>query len=334
MGKSFAGILIVILLTVLVALTSTDGASAQVSCNFCADDHCVKYESPPWIFDVGSQNVSYIRRVEIKAGNACYVFNEDGSDGCYEVSGVGGKVATVRQVSEGPDCLGISHVLFYWWSPVLDTPTPTATEGPTPTNTPSPTNTPEPTVTNTPPPDSTPTPTNTPNPEWTPTPTEPAQTPTLTLPPQPSPTPQNTPTSTPRPNPKQGTMRGYLFCVYGDGTQGQGRSELVIKTDNIGVVCGYPLPWGYVGTWPTARDTGTTVLSAGPGDCVRGGDNWPDDPTEYSLEEMPIFGAGNVGNSAVICRESCVDSSTFFLPTSGASFAQWCIELVLKLLPF
>ena len=125
-------------------------------------------------------------------------------------------------------------------------------------------------------------------------------------------------------------MRGYLLCVYGDGTEGQGRSELVIKTDNIGTVGGFPLPWGYVGTWLTVPDTGTTVLSAGPGDCTRGGDLWPDDPTEYSLEDMPIFGAGNVGNSAVVCREQCVDTSTFYLPTSGGTFALYFVETVLR----
>ena len=127
-------------------------------------------------------------------------------------------------------------------------------------------------------------------------------------------------------------MRGYLFCTYSDGTIGQGRGPLVIETDNRGVLGGIPFPNGYVGTWLTAPDSGTTVHRAGPGDCYRGGDAYPDDATLYDLEEQPIFGAGNVGNSAVVCFEDCVDTSTFYLPKSGGLFIDWLMDLILRYL--
>ena len=129
-------------------------------------------------------------------------------------------------------------------------------------------------------------------------------------------------------------MRGFLFCKHSDGSIGQGRGPLVIETDNRGVLGGIPFPNGYVGTWPTAPDSGTTVNRARPGNCYRGGDAYPDDPTLYDLDAQPIFGAGNVGNSAVVCFEDCIDTSTFYLPAAGGEFANWFVELVLRVLSF
>ena len=322
--------LTVVILTLLVAVRPSD---AQSECQSCTDEHCAKLDEGGTFvtWSLPAESSSYFRKVVVKAGSdnqdggACYTFDQDGSDGCYAVSGIGTKTVTIQKIGSGPDCKDISHWLAYWWADHLGTPTPTPTTPPedTPTPTPTPSR-----------------PTSTPNPRWTPTPTptEPTVTPTLTKPPLPSPSPSPTPTQyvtpTPPPNPSEGTMRGFLFCKHSDGSIGQGRGPLTIETDNRGVLGGIPFPNGYVGTWLTAPDSGTTVNRAGPGSCYRGGDAYPDDPTLYDLDAQPIFGAGNVGNSAVVCYERCIDTSTFYLPTAGGEFANWFVSLVLRVLSF
>lgn len=89
--------------------------------------------------------------------------------------------------------------------------------------------------------------------------------------------------------------------------------------DTPGELNGYAWPpVGHVGTWATPRDTGTTVLDAGPGVCWRGGDDYPADQTRYDLQAQPVFGGGNVGNSAVVCERPCISTiQTFELPNSG-----------------
>jgi len=150
-----------------------------------------------------------------------------------------------------------------------------------------------------------------------------------------TPTPEKTPT--PPPDPKEGSYRGYLVCTDDQGqVVGPGHGVLWVQTNDprkgYTLVGGVPDKDGYVFTKWTMLDTGTTVLAAGPGECVRGGDNYPADQTEYSLEEQPIFGAGNVGNGAVVCKVPCTDTSTFVLPRSGAGTAEWFVGLVLDLI--
>lgn len=100
------------------------------------------------------------------------------------------------------------------------------------------------------------------------------------------------------------------------------------------VVGGAPDKNGYVFTKWTIPNTGTIVLDAGPGECSRGGNNWPEDPTDvHNLKEQPIFGVGNVGNGAVFCKVPCIDTSTYYLPVSGGDFAMWFVQLVLSLIP-
>ena len=286
----------------------------QFSCNVC-EEHCYKDESAPFEFNVDPEgwNQSYITRVEIKAGTQCHVFTADALTACYSVSGIGSKFARVRDVTEGgtPECPAVSHVNFHWTSPAL-TPTPTPTDLPptlTPTP-PTPTREQPPTVTNTPPPGATmtPTPTNTPVPTVTNTP-----------PPDPTVTPAP-PTSTPKPPPSVGRIRGFQYCVYPDGSWGQVYHELWIKTNNMGTLGGYSWPPdGFVGVWDTPEDVGTKVLDAGPGECFRGGDNWPEDRTEYDLQAQPWFGVANVGLSAVVCRQPCGDVTPPLLPPTGGA---------------
>lgn len=76
-----------------------------------------------------------INRVFIKAGSqnqgqACFGFLANGSDGCYQVSGLQSKVVTVSKVGSGPECKDISHVEFYYDTPCC-TPPPQPTDPPT-----------------------------------------------------------------------------------------------------------------------------------------------------------------------------------------------------------
>jgi hypothetical protein len=63
----------------------------------------------------------YIKSGSPQQGEACYLFTEDGSDGCYEVSGLGTNIVTVERIGSGQDCKQISHIEFY----ADDNPTPT-----------------------------------------------------------------------------------------------------------------------------------------------------------------------------------------------------------------
>lgn len=86
-----------------------------------------------------------IGSVYVKAGSqnqedgSCYLFTEDGSNGCYAVSGLGTTSVTVTHVGSGPDCKEISHVEFYaaqaTATPPPATSTTTATSTPTATAT-------------------------------------------------------------------------------------------------------------------------------------------------------------------------------------------------------
>lgn len=309
-------------ITLLVGLALK--ASAKGGCGDCGL-HCQKISAPgPFWFDVEAwgQNESTIKSVLISAGEMCSVFTSNGQTDCYEVSGIGGKVATASLIGGAADCQHIDYVLFNWKAPFLTlTPEPTNTPPPT---WPSSTITPEP-ETPTPtipfvtlPPRDTPTPTTTP---------EVTNTPPPTWPPPPTRVPTDTPTPPPtEPAPKSGSIRLFGYCVYPDGSHGVEYDRIWMLTDNMGELNGYAWPpVGHVGTWDTARDTGTTVLDAGPGTCFRGGDDYPVDQTRHDLQAQPIFGAGNVGNGAVVCERPCVSTTqTFNLPESGGVHRATC----------
>jgi len=140
-----------------------------------------------------SSGSNVISSVWIKAGQGCFEFTSDSTNGCYTVLGLGTVNVLVTGGGTGPNCQNISHVEFYGGSV-----TPTVTDSPTPTPTQEPSATPtdEPSVT----PTETPTPTLTDEPSATPT-----ETPTPTPTEEPSPTvvseenlsPTETPTSSP-----------------------------------------------------------------------------------------------------------------------------------------
>jgi hypothetical protein len=176
----------------------------------CDTGWVAKVESAPFVYN-GSQ---IITSVYVKSATNCFLFSQDGSNGCYAVSGIGTTNVTVTRVGvPGPSCQEISHVEFYSNETATPTntpvtPTATNTSTSTPTNTPviptatntstsTPTNTPViPTATNT----STSTPTNTPviptaTNTSTATPTNTAVTPTATATDTPI-GPTATPTST------------------------------------------------------------------------------------------------------------------------------------------
>jgi hypothetical protein len=68
-----------------------------------------------------------ITAVSIKAGNACIIFNESGTMGCYTVTGIGTNSATVTRSGSGPGCKEISHIEFTTSTPPPPTTTVTTT---------------------------------------------------------------------------------------------------------------------------------------------------------------------------------------------------------------
>jgi hypothetical protein len=85
-----------------------------------------------------------ISEVGIKSGTGCFYFTEDGSDGCYQVFGIGTQTVNVQRIGSGSSCQAISHIIIYTTDKPKPTP-PTPTDEPTPTEEPTPTDEPTPT---------------------------------------------------------------------------------------------------------------------------------------------------------------------------------------------
>lgn len=157
----------------------------------CSSGFVAKDESGP---DFSYNGDEIIEFVYVKAGSpnqeegACSLFTSDGSNGCYEVSGLMTTHVVVSQVITSSTCKSISHVEFYT-AKATKTPADTPENTPTNTATTFPTFTPQDTATSTP--------ANT----ATDTPTEPSTEPTATLTPtgdqSPTETPVDPPTATP-----------------------------------------------------------------------------------------------------------------------------------------
>lgn len=110
---------------------------------FAVTEQCpdggTKFESGPWEFDCDGTVTS----VCIKAGTETFVFNSDGSDGCYTVDGIGTDHVEVSGGGTGRDCKEISHVVFYGCEPdASPSPEPSPEPSPDPTPEPSPEPTP------------------------------------------------------------------------------------------------------------------------------------------------------------------------------------------------
>ena len=188
----------------------------------CAEGYVVKDENGPFTYSGNTPICS----VGVKAGssvstdeNACTMLSSNGSNGCYEVSGLGTTSVTVTKVGSGNECKDISYVAFYACASVTPTPTPTIpVVSPTPTPTPTPTTTETPTLT--------PTPTQTqtqtqitPTVTVTPTPTtsvDSTSTPTPTV----TPTGTDTVTPTLTPTPTQGSTNNNNTNGGGGGVGG------------------------------------------------------------------------------------------------------------------
>lgn len=185
----------------------------------CGSGFVEKDKSSPYSYS-GLFSIGY---VIVKAGDEhstdhpCVQINSNGSNGCYEVSGLGSTSVTVWKVGSGSDCKNISHVEFYAQGASL-----TPTIGPTFTPTPTrhcPCGSPTPTVTETPTPTETPVPTPTATPEVTPTPGEElSPTPTPGGGEEATPTPTTKPTPTPTNTPSTGGGDGESG---GDGGGGE-----------------------------------------------------------------------------------------------------------------
>jgi len=92
-------------------------ASLQQGLGDCGSGYVEKTNSNGEIAEYNGTEV--IGSVYVKSGSqnqddgSCYLFTEDGSNGCYAVSGLGTTSVTVTHVGTGPDCKEISHVEFY-----------------------------------------------------------------------------------------------------------------------------------------------------------------------------------------------------------------------------
>jgi hypothetical protein len=159
-------------------------ASAQQG-NQCGTGFDDKIEGTgPFTYTTSAGKV--ISEIIIKAGQNCVSFTSSGSDGCYEVSGIGTQTVTIKRIGDGKTCQEISNVLIY--TKVVSTPKVTSIVTKAPTEPPK--------ETETPPPDKTKTPKETKTPCVTPSP-EPPGTKTPCVPPTKPPGTKTPPVKTP-----------------------------------------------------------------------------------------------------------------------------------------
>ena len=95
----------------LGALTLDTGATTVAALRGggnCLGGGALKDESGPFTLTAAAGSV--IDQVSVKAGPNCLLFIEDGTDGCYTVSGIGTATVTVTGGGTGPNCKAISHI--------------------------------------------------------------------------------------------------------------------------------------------------------------------------------------------------------------------------------
>jgi hypothetical protein len=78
----------------------------------CLGGGATKIENPGDTTTITAPAGQVITQVAVKAGTACFIFNADGTQGCYTVSGIGTATVTVTRSGSGPDCKEISHIEF------------------------------------------------------------------------------------------------------------------------------------------------------------------------------------------------------------------------------
>lgn len=97
----------------------------------------VKDENSPYSYSAPDGNK--IAEVCIKGGQDQAIFNSDGNNGCWQVTGINSQSAQAVKIGEGPVCKDISHVSFKISGSIVNpTPTPTPTPIASPTSTPKP----------------------------------------------------------------------------------------------------------------------------------------------------------------------------------------------------
>jgi hypothetical protein len=78
----------------------------------CLGGGAAKIENPNDSTTITAPAGQVITQVAIKAGTECFIFNSDGTQGCYTVTGLGTASVTVTRAGSGPTCKEISHIEF------------------------------------------------------------------------------------------------------------------------------------------------------------------------------------------------------------------------------
>lgn len=89
----------------------TAPAAAQGQGN-CLGGGATKIDNPGDTTTITAPGGQVITQVAIKAGTPCFIFNADGTQGCYTVSGIGTSTVTVTRSGSGPTCKEISHIEY------------------------------------------------------------------------------------------------------------------------------------------------------------------------------------------------------------------------------
>jgi hypothetical protein len=97
----------------------------------CLGGGATKIENPNDTTTIVAPDGQVITQVAVKAGTECFIFNADGTQGCYTVEGLGSATVTVTRSGSGSDCKEISHIEFITSTappPPPPPPPPTTTE--------------------------------------------------------------------------------------------------------------------------------------------------------------------------------------------------------------
>lgn len=106
-----AAFLPVALFTAVLAVAALQrSATAEGNSGQCPRECGTKIEQAPWAITGDRVVIS----VCIKAGTQLISFSEDGTDGCYTVTGIGTPNVTVTGGGTSRYCKDISNVVFYY----------------------------------------------------------------------------------------------------------------------------------------------------------------------------------------------------------------------------
>jgi hypothetical protein len=107
----------------------------------CLGGGATKIENPDDATTITAPAGQVITQVAVKAGTQCFIFDSDGTQGCYTVTGLGTATVEVTREGSGPTCKEISHIEFITSTgptpppPPPPPPTTTAPPPPPPTTT-------------------------------------------------------------------------------------------------------------------------------------------------------------------------------------------------------